>query len=173
MDNVVNLLQGVFDLAKSLVPVFNVLPVEKTSVIAAGAGAHLAAAVLGQLPRNVQVKQIIGKQQFKHEKIFLWMPKFNFLFTALDPVLPLLETDLFLKLLAGRSPEILIIHSSAGSYTPGVPIPTVILPGATVLYLDPNDLTAACGVGPSQCKYWGLLLAEMCYVACKLCFRHL
>lgn len=71
---------------------------------------------------------------------------------ALDPILPLLETDLFLQLLVGRSDQIVVIHSSVGSYQSSIAFPPLILPGAAVLFVAPGDLTPFCGVGPSQCN---------------------
>lgn len=67
-------------------------------------------------------------------------------------MLPLLETDLFLQLLVGRSDEILVIHSSIGSYVSSIKFPPLKLSGASVIYVSPGDLTPFCGVGPSQCK---------------------
>lgn len=68
VDNLINLLQAAADLAKLLLPIFKALPVARTSIIAAGVGAHLGAAVLGQLPVNIQVQQIIG--EYIRYKIF-------------------------------------------------------------------------------------------------------
>lgn len=67
-------------------------------------------------------------------------------------MLPLLETDLFLQLYVDRSDEILIIHSSVGSYKSSINFPPIKLSGASVIYVAPGDLTQFCGVGPSQCK---------------------
>lgn len=115
--------------------------------MAAGSGAHLASAVIGGLSKEVTFKKIIGKfakisiVQTNHNKIL-----------ALDPVLPLLETDLFLQLLPGRSNQIIVVHSSAGSYVSSIKFPPLVLSGASILYVAPGDLTPFCGVGPSQCK---------------------
>lgn len=85
-------------------------------------------------------------------------------------MLPLLETDLFLQLLVGRSDEILVIHSSVGSYVSSIKFPPLKLSGASVIYVSPGDLTPFCGVGPSQCKHSA---AHFLQVLDFICFSYL
>lgn len=54
-------MQGLLGIAKALGPIVQLLPAESTTVVAAGAGAHLGAAVIGGLPKNIKFKKIIGK----------------------------------------------------------------------------------------------------------------
>lgn len=60
-DNIINVLQGLTIIAKSLVPIVKLLPAEHTTIVAAGAGAHLGSAIIGGLPKNIKFKKIIGK----------------------------------------------------------------------------------------------------------------
>lgn len=62
-DNIINVLQGLLGIAKALRPIVQLLPAESTTIVAAGAGAHLGAAVIGGLPKNVTFKKIIGKAE--------------------------------------------------------------------------------------------------------------
>lgn len=148
-DNVINLLQGLTIIAKSLVPIIELLPADCTTIVAAEAGAHLGAAVIGGLPKDVTFKKIIGKIAKSKGNLCYFKCKF---LVALDPIMPLLETDLFLQLLVGRSSQIVVIHSSTGSYKPSTILPPLILEGASVIFVAPGDLTPLCGVGPSQCR---------------------
>lgn len=60
-DNLVTLVRAVPALAKTLKPLFEILPFHKTKIVAAEAGVHLGGAVFGLLPQQVQVQQVIGK----------------------------------------------------------------------------------------------------------------
>lgn len=59
-DNIINLLQGLTIIAKALVPIVKLLPADCTTIVAAGSGAHLGAAVIGGLPADVTFKKILG-----------------------------------------------------------------------------------------------------------------
>lgn len=66
-DNIINVLQGLLGIAKALRPIVQLLPAEKTTVVAAGAGAHLGSAVIGGLAKNIKFKKIIGKAKALQE----------------------------------------------------------------------------------------------------------